>query len=87
MNISLQHYFTLTDGKHHITITSIDSKFTRNCLSKDGNYKLAEGETNLGYIQFDEQMDYWIYNGKTEFTRDELITIADFIKHQQKRAA
>jgi len=87
MNTSLQHAFNLTDGKHSITITSIDSKMAASCLSENGNYRLTEGGLNLGDIQFDEQMDYWIYNGKTEFTRDELITIADFIKHQQNKAA
>ena len=87
MNTSLQHAFNLTDGKHSITITSIDGKMVDSCLSENGNYRLTEGELNLGEIQFDEEMDYWIYNGQTEFTRDELITIADYIKHQQNRAA
>lgn len=87
MNTSLQHAFNLTDGKHDITITAIDSDIAVGGLSENGNYRLTEGGLNLGDIQFDEQMDYWIYNGKTEFTRDELITIADFIKHQQNKAA
>ena len=87
MNTSLQHDFTLTDGKHNITITAIDSKIVRGSLSKNGNFRLTEGEQSLGEMQFDEEMDYWIYNGKSEFTRDELVTIADFIKHQQKSAA
>jgi hypothetical protein len=87
MNTPLQHTFNLTDGKHDITITSIDSDIAIGCLSENGNYRLTEGELNLGDIQFDEEMDYWIYNGQSEFTRDELITIADFIKHQQNRAA
>ena len=87
MNTFLQQAFNLTDGKHDITITAIDSDIAVGSLSENGNYRLTEGELNLGDIQFDEEMDYWIYNGETEFTRDELITIADFIKHQHNRAA
>jgi hypothetical protein len=87
MNTFLQHAFNLTDGKHDITITSIDSDIAVGSLSENGNYRLTEGELILGDIQFDEEMDYWVYNGQSEFTRDELITIADFIKHQQNRAA
>jgi len=87
MNIALQHDFNLTDGKYNITITAIDSKTVRGSLSKNGNFRLTEGEKSLGDIQFDDEMDYWVYNGKTEFTREELIIIADFIKHQQKSAA
>ena len=87
MNISLQHEFTLTEGTRNITITAIDSKITRSSLSKHGNFRLTDGELNLGDIQFDDRMDYWVYNGPSEFTRSELIVIADFIKHQQKSAA
>lgn len=87
MNTFLKHDFNLTDGKRNITITAIDSKIVRSCLSKNGNFRLTDGELNLGDIQFDEEMNYWLYNGSSEFTRDELITIANFIKHQQKRAA
>jgi hypothetical protein len=87
MNTYLQHDFNLSNGKHKITITSIDSKVLRCSLSKNGNFRLTEGGQNLGDIQFDEEMDYWLYNGKSEFTRDELVVIADFIKYQQKRAA
>jgi hypothetical protein len=87
MNTFLQHTFNLTDGKHDITITAINSDIAVGSLSENGNYRLTEGELNLGDIKFDEEMDYWIYNGQAEFTRDELITIADFIKHQHKRAA
>jgi hypothetical protein len=87
MNTFLQHAFDLTDGKHNITITAINSDMAVGSLSENGNYRLTEGELNLGDIQFDEEMDYWVYNGQSGFTRDELITIADYIKHQQNKAA
>jgi hypothetical protein len=87
MNTILQHDFNLTEGKRNITITAIDSKIVRSSLSKNGNFRLTDGEQSLGDMQFDEEMVYWVYNGPSEFTRDELVTIADFIKHQQKKAA
>jgi hypothetical protein len=87
MNTSLQHDFNLSNRKHNITNTSLDSKIVRSCLSKNGVYRLTDGEMNLGDIQFDDEMAYWVYSGKGEFTRNELIVIADFIKDQQKNAA
>jgi len=71
MNTILQYAFNLNGGQQNITI-STDNK------TRSDEYILSKGELLLGDMKFEE--DYWIYNGLCEFTRDELIAIADYIK-------
>ena len=75
MNTTLQYAFNLNGGEQNITIT-LDNK------TQPEEYVLSKGELLLGDMKFEE--DYWTYNGICEFTRDELIAIADFIKINQE---
>ena len=74
MNTTLQYAFNLNGDEQKITITPDNNTYP-------GEYILSKGALLLGDMKFEE--DYWIYNGLCEFTRDELIAIADFIKVNQ----
>jgi hypothetical protein len=74
MNTTLQYAFNLNGDEQKITITPDNNTHPE-------EYILSKGALLLGDMKFEE--DYWIYNGLCEFTRDELIAIADFIKVNQ----
>jgi len=75
MNTTLHYALNLNGDEQNVTITPAN-KIEQN------DYLLSRGELLLGDIKFEE--DYWIYSGTCEFTRDELIAIADFIKVNQE---
>ncbi|WP_461453092.1 hypothetical protein [Mucilaginibacter sp.] len=75
MNTTLQYAFNLNGSEQNVTITN-DTKI------QSDEFVLSKGELLLGDMKFEQ--DYWIYNGLCEFTRDELIAIADFIKVNQE---
>lgn len=69
MNTTLQ--YALNNGEQDVTITLANKNHAN-------DYKISKGGLCLGDMKFEQ--DYWIYNGMSDFTRDELIAIADFIK-------
>jgi hypothetical protein len=76
MNTTLHYAFNLNGGEQNVTITPANE-------IQPTDYLLSKDELLLGDIKFEQ--DYWIYNGECEFTRDELIVIADFIKENDDK--
>ena len=69
------------DGIRHITIQPVHQQIPGTDVYATGVFRLDEGETDLGDIVFDDNMNEWEYTCMGNLSHNEAKKIARFIKH------
>ncbi|PWK78217.1 hypothetical protein LX99_02057 [Mucilaginibacter oryzae] len=68
------------DGLRHITIRPVHQKMPGTDVYATGVFSLDEGETDLGDIVFDDNMQEWEYTGMGNLSHNDAKHIARFVK-------
>ncbi len=75
------NYNLYKDGElHTITITPVNQNIPGGDLYITGVFRLNEGETDLGDIVFDDNMNQWEYTGMGDLTHEQAGEIAGYIQ-------
>jgi len=86
MKSELNYTLDTGDGKRSITIHSYNHAAPCSGCYTEGVFAIHEGDTDLGDIVFDDNMNQWEYTGMGNLTHNEAAMIASFIQNKNRAA-
>ena len=86
MKSELNYTLYTGDGKRSITIHTYNHATPCSGCYTEGVFAIHEGDTDLGDIVFDDNMNQWEYTGMGNLTHEEAAMIAGFIQYKSQAA-